>query len=72
MWEIGTRLKHKPSGREYEVRRVTPAGALGTAVQDGPTFHAQIVVDGTVVQGGYVRDIWSKSLTSPTSDFEEA
>jgi hypothetical protein len=71
MWEVGTRLRHKPSDREYEVIRVTPAGAGGTSVLDGPTFHARIVVNGTTVPGGYVRDVWSKSMSNPTTDFEE-
>lgn len=63
-WEVGTRLTR--DGKIYEITRITPSGAYGSAFSNGPTFHATIVVDGQVKRGGFTADIWSKSITYPT------
>lgn len=72
-WQIGTRLVDSRSGAVREVVRITPAGASGTRVSDGPVFHAQIVdtASGEVIPRGHVADVWRDSVSYPTSAYAE-
>ena len=69
---LGTRVTRIDTGRTYEIVRITPAGSAGTSHADGPTFHAAPVgADGNVIRGGFVADIWSKSMSHPTAAYRE-
>jgi hypothetical protein len=67
---IGDRLTR--DGRTYQVTRITPAGAHGTRVSDGPTVHATIVDPETDAPrvGGFTVDIWTGSMSYPAAAYE--
>ncbi len=69
-WRVGTVLVDE-SGRQRVITRITPAGAAGTRMSDGPTFHARIMRDGVEVPGGHTADIRLGSMSYPTSGYAE-
>lgn len=68
-WNVGDYLNR--DGKRYQITRITPAGSAGTSHADGPKYHAAIVdpETGLARRGGYVADIWSKSMSNPTSAY---
>jgi hypothetical protein len=68
---VGTLIRHRDTGRIRIVVRITPAGANGTRVSDGPTYHARVVDDACQeIPGGHVADIWTGSLSYPLADWQ--
>lgn len=66
--KVGDLVKSRSTGTARIVDRITPPGAAGTRVSDGPTYHARLAsLERTVVV-----DIWSGSTSSPTSDYVRA
>lgn len=70
-WQLGTKLRHIPTGKVRVIARITPAGEFGTSFTDGPVFHvASVDEHGAPIWGGYMADVWHGSLSNPTSDWE--
>lgn len=71
-WNVGDMIRHNTTGKLRRIVRITPAGAHGTRVSDGPTYHARVVDDaGQDRPTGHVADIWSASMSYPTRDWRE-
>lgn len=65
----GDRIRNTRTGNEYVVDRITPAGAAGTRLGDGPVVLAQPVKDdGTL--GDYRAAIRDGSYSYPSSEWE--
>lgn len=67
-WRVGTVLVDN-KGQQRIITRITPPGAAGTRISDGPTFHARVMKDGAEVPNGHTADIWAGSMSYPSSDF---
>ena len=64
--KVGDRFRR--DGQVWEAVRITPAGASGTSLPDGPTIHAKIVrEDGSL--SNCTADIWSKSMSNAASAY---
>lgn len=70
-WQVGTLLVDA-DGKQRIITRITPPGAAGTRVSDGPVFHARLAIDGVEIPNGHTADIWSGSMSYPTRDFTPA
>jgi hypothetical protein len=68
-WTVGDTLENVDTGARRVIIRITPAGAYGTRVSDGPTWHARVTVDGVEVPRGHVADIRRDSMSYPAASF---
>ncbi len=65
-WEVGDVIER--DGQKMIISRISPAGQAGTSHADGPTYHAVFMdEDGKPRMNGLTKDIWSKSMSNPTS-----
>jgi hypothetical protein len=70
MFEVGDLIENTVNGSRRVVRSITPAGAFGTRVSDGPTFHAVIAdAHGNFDPRGHSAAIWSGSFSYPTREW---
>lgn len=71
-WQVGDLIVNVRTGRRRRIVRITPAGARGTRVSDGPTYHAQTIDERERAEPrGHVADIWSGSMSYPSSDYRK-
>lgn len=60
--------RYERDGRRFEVTRITPAGAAGTRVSEGPVVHlAPVPEDGTLSQ--VTHDVWTGSTPYPAAAY---
>jgi hypothetical protein len=65
--QVGERYER--DGTTYEVARITPPGAAGTRVSDGPVVHLKPVrEDGNI--GDFTADVWTGSISYPAAAYE--